>query len=290
MVEEEFERLLLRYEKRALFFESEARLAEAVLNYRLALKLDPGRRALLDRTQQLARELARQAEIEKRGLETSLRAGDLERASRHAKTLARLDPFDPGLQINVRQVQAGVGEQILLHLGRGKRAYAAGRRESARREFMTVLALDPRNQAAMGYLSYIHRFEALEAQRKIPPLPDSITSVEILAEGHYQSAKEAESEGDVFWAITEYEAAIGVNREHPSARRDLESLRGRLTPQIEELYDLGKQYFQEEDLHNALRAWRRVLLINPDHQRTLENVERTERMLSRLEEIQTSGS
>jgi hypothetical protein len=35
--------------------------------------------------------------------------------------------------------------------------------------------------------------------------------------------------------------------------------------------------------------WRRVLLIDPGHQRTRENVERAERMLSRLEEIQTGG-
>ena len=290
VVEAEFERLLLRYEKRALFFESEARLAEAVLNYRLALKLDPGRLALLDRAQQLVRELARQAAIEKRGLSASLRAGDLERSSRHAKALARLDPFDPALQINVRQVQAGVGEQILLHLDRGRRAYASGRRKVARRELMTVLSLDPRNQAALGYLSYIHRFEALEAQQKVPPLPDSITRSEILAEGHYRSAQAAETEGDIFWAITEYEAAIEVDASHPSAARDLDLLRSRARSRIDVLYAQGIQYFREEDLQNALRSWRRVLLIEPDHTRALEHVARAERMLTRLEEIQTRGS
>jgi hypothetical protein len=33
-----------------------------------------------------------------------------------------------------------------------------------------------------------------------------------------------------------------------------------------------------------------VLLIDPDDVRTREHIERAERMLSRLEEIQTSGS
>jgi cytochrome c-type biogenesis protein CcmH/NrfG len=63
-----------------------------------------------------------------------------------------------------------------------------------------------------------------------------------------------------------------------------------LRPRVDELYALGKRYFQEEDLHNALRSWRRVLLIDPDDVRTREHIERAERMLSRLEEIQTSGS
>ena len=40
-VESEFDRLRRRYEKRAAFFESEGRVAEAVLYYRLAHQIDP---------------------------------------------------------------------------------------------------------------------------------------------------------------------------------------------------------------------------------------------------------
>src|SRR5574338_712281 len=46
-----------RYEKRAEFFEGQGRLAEAVLYYRLALKLDPDRPATLARVQKLFREM-----------------------------------------------------------------------------------------------------------------------------------------------------------------------------------------------------------------------------------------
>ena len=290
VVDEEFERALLRYEKQAAFFESEQRLAESVLYYRLTYKLDRSRAGLLDRIQRLVRELAEQEAGEKRGLDAALRASDLEQASLHATALARLNPFDPGLQTDLRQVRAGIGKQVEKHLERGKAAYAAGQRDAARGEFMTVLALDPRNETALGYLSYIHRFEALEANRELPPPPGAVSRKEILAEGHYRSARQAEVEGEPFWAITEYEAALSVNADHRAARRDLGRLRRRLHPQIDELYALGKRYFQEEDLHNALRSWRRVLLIDPDDVRTREHIERAERMLSRLEEIQTSGS
>jgi len=269
VVEEEFERALLRYEKQAAFFESEKRLAESILYYRLAYKLEAA---------------------EKRGLAAALRASDLEKASLHATALARLNPFDPGLQTDLRQVRAGIGKQVETHLERGKAAYAAGQRNAARGEFMTVLALDPRNETALGYLSYIHRFEALEANRELPPPPGAVSRKEILAEGHYRSGRQAEVAGEPFWAITEYEAALSVDADHRAARRDLGRLRRRLRPRVDELYALGKRYFQEEDLHNALRSWRRLLLIDPDDVRTREHIERAERMLSRLEEIQTSGS
>lgn len=290
VVEAEFDRALLRYEKQAAFFESEKRLAEAVLYYRLAYKLDASRQSLLARIQRLVRELAEQEAAEKRGLEEALRADDLEAASRHATALARLNPFDPGLQTDVREVRAGIGKQVEKHIERGKSAYASGQRDAARSEFMTVLALDPRNETALGYLSYIHRFDSLDANRELPPPPGAVSRKEILAEGHYRSAQQAEAAGEPFWAIAEYQAALSVDADHRDARRDLAKLRKRMRPQINQLYSLGKRYFQEEDLHNALRAWRRVLLIDPNDTRTREHVERAERMLSRLEEIQTSGS
>ena len=81
-----------------------------------------------------------------------------------------------------------------------------------------------------------------------------------------------------------------ANPEHVSARSALSDLRQKLRERIEPLYDEGKRYFQDEDLHNALRVWRRILMIDPTHERARENVERAERILSRLEEIQTDGS
>ena len=235
VVDAEFERALLRYEKQAAFFESENRLAESVLYYRLTYKLDRSREGLLDRIQYLVRELARQEETERKGLEAALRADDLEAASRHASALARLNPFDPGLQTDVREVRAGIGKQVGKHLERGKSAYAAGQRDTARNEFMTVLALDPRNETALGYLSYIHRFDQLETNRGLPPPPGAVSRKEIVAEGHFRSAQQAEVAGEPFWAIAEYQAALSVDPEHRAARRNLKRLRERMQPQNEDL-------------------------------------------------------
>ena len=287
VVEGEFDRMLRRYQKRAEFFENEQRLALAVLYYRLTYNMDPAREDLLDKVQNLVRERERRQERETRELTQAVASKDLKRASVHAATLELLNPFDPSLQIEIRSVRASIGARVSEGISLGEQAYAAGDRRAARRAFRTVLELDPRNQAALGYLSYIRRFEALEEKERVPPPPRSISQEQILAEGHFRSATEAETDGESFWAITEYEAALSVDPNHVGARRALTALRTRLQPQVDELYQLGKRYFQEEDLHNALVAWRRVLSIDPTDQRTREQVQRAERMLARLEEMQT---
>lgn len=297
-VEGELSSSLARYEKRAQFFEGEGRLAEAVLYYRLALKLDPDRPATLDRVQKLFRRLHDEEAAERKKLAAALAAGKLREANQSAEKLQRLDPFDPGIQIEVRQVSAETGEQVLRSLEDGKRAYSVGDRVGASAAFAHALELDPGNEAALGYLSYIKRYDeemAAESQRQTrsaargAPPPPTLSSQEILAEGHFRSGQQAEEAGDPYRALQEYIAALEIDPKHAAARRRLVSLRAELAPRLPVLYEQGKHYFQEEDLEKALASWRDALLIAPDDQRTKENVDRAERILSRLEEIQTRG-
>jgi tetratricopeptide (TPR) repeat protein len=298
-IEGELASSLARYEKRAEFFEDEGRLSEAVLYYRLALKLDPDRPKTLARTQSLYREL-RAKEIEERArLAAALTAGSLREANETAERLQRLDPFDPGIQIELRQVRAETGAQVLRLLEDGKRAYALGDRNGARLAFERVLELDAENEAALGYLSYIKRYDqeaanqAVRLERSRPAAgalpPPTVSSEEILAEGRFRTGQQAEEVGDPYRAIREYNAALRIDARHSSARRRLMALRAELAPRVPTLYEQGKRYFQDEDLEKALVVWRNALLIAPDDARTKENIDRAERILSRLEEIQTRG-
>jgi tetratricopeptide (TPR) repeat protein len=272
-VEGELSSSLARYEKRAQFFEGEGRLAEAVLYYRLALKLDPDRPATLDRVQKLFRRLHDEEAAERKKLAAALAAGKLREANQSAEKLQRLDPFDPGIQIEVRQVSAETGEQVLRSLEDGKRAYSVGDRVGASAAFAHALELDPGNEAALGYLSYIKRYDeemAAESQRQTrsaargAPPPPTLSSQEILAEGHFRSGQQAEEAGDPYRALQEYIAALEIDPKHAAARRRLVSLRAELAPRLPVLYEQGKHYFQEEDLEKALASWRDALLIAPD--------------------------
>jgi tetratricopeptide (TPR) repeat protein len=275
-IETELARQLRRYEKRAAFFEKEGRLAEAILYYRLVTELDPSRAALLDHVQQLARIAEQRCAEQRTAMRQALDARELALASHIAGELERLDPFDPAIRIEIRTVQAALAAEVQRHLDEGTHAYAAGER-------------DPGNDEVLGYLSYLQRFEEMEQRKELPPPPRTIPREEILSEGHFHSAERALARSDPFLAITEYEAALRVNPRHTGARAGLAGLRERMQPQVEPLYREGRTYFQDEDLHNALRVWRRALLIDPEHANLRENVARAEKILSRLEEIQTSG-
>jgi tetratricopeptide (TPR) repeat protein len=154
-----------------------------------------------------------------------------------------------------------------------------------------VLRLDPANETARGYLSYLRKLESsTSAGEPSTPLPSAISEEQAVAEGHLRSGQDAEARGELFRALAEYEAALRVDPKHRAARKARDALRDRLRPGVPALYEEGKRYFQDEDLHNALRVWRNVLLIDPEDTRTRENVDRAERLLARLEEIQTDAA
>jgi tetratricopeptide (TPR) repeat protein len=213
-LETELASSLARYEKRAQFFEDEGRLAEAVLYYRLALRLDPDRPQTLAKVQTLYRQLQAKTADERAKLASALAAGNLAAANESAQRLQMLDPFDPAIQIELRQVNAESGAQVLRWLEDGKRAYALGDRTGARSSFERVTELDPENEAALGYLSYLRRYDQdvvlqvpqprpAETARAAGLPPPTLSPQDVLAEGRYRSGRQAEESGDPYRAIRE---------------------------------------------------------------------------------------
>jgi tetratricopeptide (TPR) repeat protein len=168
----------------------------------------------------------------------------------------------------------------------GRRAYAAGDWAEARRAFEAVSALEPGHEEALGYLSYIEIAERPQLERPTPSPPPRVPirrappPEQLLAEGHFRKGQEAERNGRNFRALEEYQRALSDASGHEGARSALERLRRELSPRVPTLYESGKRYFQDDDLHNALKNWNQVLLIQPDHTQAAENA------VERLEEIQ----
>jgi tetratricopeptide (TPR) repeat protein len=295
VVEGELSRMLRRFEKQAAFYEAEGRLSEAVLYYRLAVKMDPARQATLGHVQKLVRELRRSGFALRSSMLAALEKRDLVEASRRASELLALNPLDPAVQIDVRQVQHAIASEVLRNMENGRRAYAAGDLGAARGAFEAVRALDADNEEALGYLSYIESSE-LRAERAEPRPAAAArsprvapTAQELLAEGYFRKGSDAERNDEPFRAIQQYQLALGANPRHSGARRGIDRLRELLAYRVPQLYADGNRYFQDDDLHNALKSWNQVLLIQPDHTQAADNAARARRILERLEEIQ-SGS
>ncbi len=291
-LEEEFAQLVVRYKKRAGYFEAKRRLAESILNYRLALKLQPHDRETLDHVQLLARDLMVQKTELRATYGDSLARKNLAAARDDLRRLRTLDPFDPELETAERQLDDALLAEVSRRLATGRRGFSTGNYAAAQLAFRSALSLDPDNESARGYLSYIATIRReSSASGKDPAAFDAskpfTTDADIRSEGFYQNGLASKRAGDFYTAIRHFDRALAANPDHVKARKRLASIRRRLVAQVDPLIEAGRNQFGNEDLQSALDLWRRALLIDPDNPRAKAYIARAERQLENLEALRS---
>jgi tetratricopeptide (TPR) repeat protein len=289
VVEEEFQQLVVRYKQRARYFEAKERLAESIVNYRLALKLQPDDAETLAHVQELARRVVSERRALRAQYREDFETGDLANAGAHIEQLRALDPFDPELQVDERELRDGLQESVNRLLAVGRRGFSDGNHAAAERAFRSVLEVDPNNESARGYLSYIETIRRASRSTDSEPAafepPETFASdAEIRAEGFHQNALAAD---DPFVAIRHDLQALEAFPGHPGARQHLIDIRRRLTPQVEILIEEGRTHFRNEDLQSALDSWRRALLVDPGNERAQAYAARAVRQLGNLERLRS---
>ena len=285
-VEDEFHQLVVRYKQRARYFERKERLAEAVLNYRLALKLEPEDRETMAHVQDLSRTLAARKVTVQQAYKDAFARGDLPEARSQLLLLRQLDPFDPDLEADQAEFETALRKEVDQRLAQGRREFNDAHYAAAEKEFHSVLDLEPGNESAQGYLSYIAsgRDRASGSGGKGAP-HTTATDAQIRAEGFYQNALADERKGDGFGAIQQDLKALEADPNHTAARKHLAALRQHMAPEVDGLIESGRTAFREEDLQAALDQWRKALLVDPDNERALGYVARTEKLLENLEQL-----
>jgi len=292
VVEEEFQQLVVRYKQRARYFEAKERLAESIVNYRLALKLQPDDAETLAHVQVLARKIAHERVALRTQYRADFEAGHLAKAGASLEQLRTLDPFDPELLVEERELHAGLRQSVTQLLAVGRRGFSDGNHVAAERAFQSVLALDPNNESARGYLSYIEVIRRASREAGGEPAafepPEAFASdAEIRAEGFYQNALAAEASGNRFTAIGHDLQALNAFAGHAAARQHLKATRRQLAPHVEVLIEEGRTHFRNEDLQSALDSWRRALLVDPGNERARAYAERAVRQLENLERLRS---
>lgn len=290
VVEEEFQQLVVRYKKRAQYYEEKERLAESILNYRLALKLQPDDAETLDHVQGLARQLGARKTTLQADYRGAFDRGDLPVARQNVEALRRLDPFDPALETEEARLREALRAEVTRRLAEGRAGFTAGNHAGARRAFRSVLDLDPDNESARGYLSYIATIRReQDATRDEPaafePPARFASDAQIRAEGFYQNGLAAERSGELYAAIRHDLRALSADSQHAGARRHLATLRRRLASEVDVLIQTGRRFFRDEDLQSALDQWQRALLIDPDNERAKAYIERAEGQIADLERL-----
>ncbi len=292
VVEEEFHQLVVRYKQRARYFEAKERLAESIVNYRLALKLQPDDAETLAHVQDLARKVARERLALKAQYRADFEAGYLAKAGASLERLRTLDPFDPELQAEEHELREGLQQSITKLLAVGRRGFSDGNHLAAERAFQSVIAIDPNNESARGYLSYIETIRRASQTEGGEPAafepPEVFASeAEIRAEGFHQNALAAEDSGDLFAAIGHDQRALDAFAGHAGARQHLAEIRRQLAPQVDALIEEGRTHFRNEDLQSALDSWQRALLVDPGNERAQAYAARAVRQLENLERLRS---
>jgi tetratricopeptide (TPR) repeat protein len=291
-VEEEFQQLVVRYKQRGRYFEDRERLSESILNYRLALKLQPDDSATLDSVQKLARRVRAEKQELRAQHRSNFESGALAKAGDQLARLRKVDPFDPVLESDDRELRTAVRESVSRLLASGRRQFSDGNHKAARTWFGRVLEIEPNNESARGYLSFIDAIRRESDRTGAQPAafdpPAAYASeADVRAEGFYQNALAAERSGSLYGAIRLDVQALDARPNHPGALRQLAEIRGTLAGRVDSLIEAGRTQFKNEDLQSALDSWRRALLIDPNNERAKAYSARAERHLANLERLRS---
>jgi tetratricopeptide (TPR) repeat protein len=174
-VEAEFAELVRGYRQSAQRLEGEGRLAEAVLDRRLALALQPDDRESWAHVQRLARELAarKSALADDYALQRS--AGDLSGARETLVSLRTLDPFDPALEGEERQLEVDIArdraERKLALFDEYQELLLAGDLQGAQTTLAELRELEPDDPQLETEQRRLTASIALEWRRQRQPSP-----------------------------------------------------------------------------------------------------------------------
>ena len=180
-VEQELEARVQRYIANAQVLEREGRIAEALLDYRLALELRPDDAANLAHIQQLARDALTQRTALLDAYREVRARGDLAAAEPALEKLRRLDPFEPAYQSEEIRLRAAIAEerrarreraraartaQVESLVEAGRAAFGDEQLETALELWRRALLIDPENERVQAYIARAERqLETLEQLR-----------------------------------------------------------------------------------------------------------------------------
>ena len=164
--------------------EAEGRLAESIIDYRLALDLRPEDTATLAHVQVLARELVAQRDALLESYREVRAQKDLGSAREALERLRKLDPFEPAYEIEERRLAAAITEewqrrrarireqqaaQVETLIEAGRAAFGDEQLETALDLWRRALLIDPENERIQAYIARAERqLQSLERLRERP--------------------------------------------------------------------------------------------------------------------------
>lgn len=275
-----------RRQKRAISLQKRGRLGEAVRLFDECYGMDPRRDDMIPKSQNARSELARRKADLNKALEGRRAASDLEGSHEQLLKLNYLDPFDSGVRGELEDTEKQWRRELDSAMDAALKLYRNRSFDEAAPQFDRIVKKWPGHALAKNYLAQ-SRTDALSGAKTEKEKAEQserarlATTVQALI----AQADACQKSGDLRCALEKLNAALDEDPDSTLADEKRTALLRDLTPQTEEIYKKGLDYYRSEELNKAIEQWKLVLLINPNHDRARRDLQRAENMLKNFQKV-----
>lgn len=189
---------------------------------------------------------------------------EMDRARQNYEQAQELDPKNDSLPTRIASLEVMARVGIRTQLSRAKTLLDRNQLDQAEREYERVRNAEPRNSQALQGLATIR------TKRR-----DLV----------FQKGKELFGLEKYMEALTVFLDVLKQDERHSEAKSYVDRTRQILQPMLDNYFRSGLQYYTKENYKAALDEWEKGLLIDPNHQGTLEYKTRAEEKLKALERL-----
>ncbi len=194
-----------------------------------------------------------------------------------ARKLADAARFDQGMALMSRKHYLAAIEQfkqVSAKFPKRDQAIARARNQ------INKQAIDEKLEAAREHLSKKAWASVINVTEEILDQdPDNDQAKMLFSNASYNLGKKLLDHGEVGKSI---EILSRIEPSYEDTGQLLSLARARMKSQAETLYRDGVKHFINEDLEKAIKTWKRVLELNPDHPKARQDMENAERLLQKL--------
>ncbi|MBI3003784.1 MAG: tetratricopeptide repeat protein [Ignavibacteriales bacterium] len=188
-----------------------------------------------------------------------------ERAQLLYEQALEIDPDNETISPRLEDLAVLLKYSAQASLTRAKSFLERNQLDDAQREFERVLASEPRNARARTGIETI-RVRRLD---------------EIVERG-----KTAFNERNYFEALSIFSEVLQRDEKHLDAKTLYEKTREALQPELDKYFKTGLQFYVKEHYKAAIESWDKALLIQPQHQATLEYYKRAQEKQKAIEKLE----
>lgn len=262
--------------------EKEGRLSEAVVEYQRALLLDPRREDVeekMEKVQEILSPLVRYHLKQGHGLEGS---GQLQEALKEFRLVLVFDPNNGDAHENSIRLQERIESEAGVHYETGLDHFERREYRLAKGEMESALRLKPDHAGAKCYLDAIERALSSEKRRAEPRGEPLVT---LGLKERRLRIQELIAAGDWARARKETKSLVEIDPHDAEAKRLLALSQSRCKERADHLFQQGIRHFQEEDLDSAISAWRQVLILEENHGKAKDFLEKANLMREKIRRI-----